>query len=375
MSGRAGTRSGMQARAAKPRLFAKALLAAALAAAALIVLAWLIVRPAVGGGGASGDRAVVATVNGEPVTVAEFRLLLGKHRASVYGYFHDKYAADNTPQFWTTSFGGEVPLEKLKAEAIHESATIKVQQQLALQKGLVADIDFPAFLRKLRAENKRRAAAVAGGQAIYGPSSYDERAYYDLTFGDLVAALKKKIGEEQISSDEALRQAYEQNKDALFAKTDRQRLRQLTVPYTGDGAVSRERAEALIEAIEAKLAAGSEFATLFADYRQADTGPVAASERTVDDSTLRNDAVSGPQWTDAALRLDAGSVSPVIEENGAFTIMQCAERVKLGYVPFAEAKATVKALLTDQAYERMVAKLVGDADIAINDKVYKEVQA
>ncbi|RTE10848.1 peptidylprolyl isomerase [Paenibacillus whitsoniae] len=321
----------------------------------------------------AGGNSVVATINGEPLTTEEFKLLLAKNRASTYTYFKSKYNVDDSLRFWNGNYGGEVPIEKLKTKALNESVNIKIQQLLAKQKGVVKDISYPAFVQQLQAENERRKEAVRKKQAIYGPVSFDEKAYYGIVIGNLAAELKKNIGQESTVSDQVLQRYYELNKDVLFAIPDTIRIKKLSVAFTDLGTMQKEDARVLIDEIHDRWVAGEVLDKLLEAYGQQNSRLIAVEEQSLDNASLRVNTMKSPILTDTAEQLSVGGISHVFEENGAFTMMECLEKIPQGYRPFLEVKEQVKSDVIDQQYNELVAQLMKDAVIHINNSVYNSI--
>ncbi|MBO9607113.1 MAG: hypothetical protein J7639_14230 [Paenibacillaceae bacterium] len=158
----------------------------------------------------SRDEATVAiaTVNGEPLDLREYRAIVRTERAGVFAYFQGKYGAEDDKDFWTRSYAGEIPLEKLKEEALRTAVGIKTLQLLGKENGLLADASYAAFLQELRTENARRKEEIAHGRPIYGPKQWEEAAYYERKLADLRQQLGKKLGDEafaRLAEDKAMR--------------------------------------------------------------------------------------------------------------------------------------------------------------------------
>jgi len=80
-----------------------------------------------------------------------------------------------------------------------------------------------------------------------------------------------------------------------------------------------------------------------------------------------------PELRGQAMKLSEGETSGIFEERGAFYIVKCIEREKLGYMPFEEVRASVKGRYIDGRYEELVAALVKSARVEINPSVYEQI--
>ena len=114
---------------------------------------------------------VVAAINDQPVTAAEYRLVMERKVALVYSYFKEHH------NIWTTIsvIGARAPdldgpLAKLREMTRTELVLIKVCQGLAKAKGCWSrKRALPVSSRTLSVRMPRRAKAVTEKQVIYGP--------------------------------------------------------------------------------------------------------------------------------------------------------------------------------------------------------------
>ena len=162
---------------------------------------------------------LVMTVNGEPVTAREYRLVMQRHTAAIYGQFSREKKLEDHPDYWSAAAGPEGPLAKLRERIAAELVKIKVRQLLGRQYGLVSDISFEAFLKRRETENARRATAVQTGRIIYGPQNYRLSAYYYIQLRDLEFRLNHVMVREFAAqiSDAEIKRYYTENSTA-FAK-------------------------------------------------------------------------------------------------------------------------------------------------------------
>lgn len=162
---------------------------------------------------------VVMTVNGEAVTAREYRLVMQRHTAAIYGQFARDKKLEDHAGYWSPDTDPDGPLAKLRELVSTELVKIKVRQILGRHYGLVSDASFEAFLKQHDAENARRATAVQAGQVIYGPRHYRLSAYYYLQLRDLEFRLKKSMARDFSGkiTDAEIERYYTEN-EAAFAK-------------------------------------------------------------------------------------------------------------------------------------------------------------
>ncbi len=124
------------------------------------------------------ENSFVATVNGDPISVREFKNTLANKRADIFTYFCGKYHAEDSNDFWTKNFGDEIPIVLAKERALAECISVRILYALAQKEALIQDTSYSAFLKALKKENKRRKEAVAKNQVVYGPVEYSEANYF-----------------------------------------------------------------------------------------------------------------------------------------------------------------------------------------------------
>jgi hypothetical protein len=169
------------------------------------------------------DMDTVAKINGETVTVGEFNLLLSDNISSTFTYIHNKYAANDSNDFWEKNFNGEVPKEIAKQKTMEKLIKIKIEQILMKKYGILDDIGYSRFLQDFENENKERMERINKNQVIFGPKQFQVKMYYDYTQNNMCLELKKKLGEKEFKlGSEELKAYYEKIKtaDSAFKNID-----------------------------------------------------------------------------------------------------------------------------------------------------------
>lgn len=162
---------------------------------------------------------LVMTINGDPVTAAEYRLVMRRRIAGIYGQFQRDKNLEDHAAYWSADSGPGGPLAKLREAVAAELVRIKISQALARRHGLADDTSFANFQKQLETENARRAAAAQDGGILYGPQSYRPGAYYYVRLRDLEARLKQTMARaaESRISDAEIERYYADNR-ASFGK-------------------------------------------------------------------------------------------------------------------------------------------------------------
>jgi hypothetical protein len=153
---------------------------------------------------------VVMTVNGEPVSTAEYTLVMRRHVAEVFSYFHEKSGLEDHFGYWKDDGRAENPIRKLHAATADELRRLKTVQHFAKKKDLISDISYAGFTERLTKENARRQNALANNQVVYGPKQQRAEPYYYYQQRDLEQALMEALvkGSELTVSDAEIENFY-----------------------------------------------------------------------------------------------------------------------------------------------------------------------
>lgn len=154
-------------------------------------VATLFAQPAI-----PADDPTVLTINGEPVSAAEYTLVMHRQTAAVYSHFKQTRDLDDHPGYWSPASGPDGPLAKLRELTLAELVRIKVYQAEARNRGLMKNIDFASFRTAHESENARRLAAKARNEVIYGPPQYRQDVYYYILLGDIAYKVEHAIARE-----------------------------------------------------------------------------------------------------------------------------------------------------------------------------------
>jgi hypothetical protein len=145
---------------------------------------------------------VVARLDSEAITKSELKHWMLLEKANVYSYFYRKYKVEDSEHFWTQELGDEIPLEKLKALALEKAKRCKVQQILALEKGITKTANFDEIAEEMKAVNEERRQKLEKGEPIYGPVQFTSRTYFSHVFDKMVIELKNELVKHELKPGE-----------------------------------------------------------------------------------------------------------------------------------------------------------------------------
>ncbi|GGD51252.1 hypothetical protein GCM10010911_06010 [Paenibacillus nasutitermitis] len=321
-----------------------------------------------------GDYGIAATVDGESVSVGELKHQLLLARSETVMYFLHTYGAAEDDSFWTKRYGDEVPRQVLLRKALDRSVRVKVEQLEAKRKGLVDDISYAAFRSGLVQENERRQKAVEQQQAVYGPVQYTEDVYHEYVRSNMNLALKAALiqGDMPIGEDE-LRKHYETMRDELYKEEGRITIEKIRLGFfDGQGRISdtvKEEAGKRIEEVRQKLSRQMDFGELAEAYNETASERETRGRQVFDSASGRQDQLYDLQLKEAAMKLEPGQISGIIETASAYFIIKCIAKQSDAYKPYEEVRENVKLNLTNVKFEEWISRKMKDAVVETNSKV------
>jgi len=308
------------------------------------------------------ELPVIATVNGENITAEEFSLFINQNRAMTYNYFDNKYGIDQySSDFWNSQFGVENPVEYIKETALQSCISVKLQQMMAQERGIIGDIDYSSFKDDLAQENARRKYVKQSGGIIYGPVEYTPKMYYSHVFSQMLIALKRKMAQHEFKiSDIELKQEYDVTKIDRFRIRDQIRVKIIS---------PRSKYEIIFTKLLAAVDNSTELEKLIIAHRD----QVNIHDMLIDDETYNLYSRQNERLLDYIYQLMTGQSRVFTDTDNQLMIIKCAKRMMIGIKPFEEVKEIVRNKWIDDQYEDWLSKLERQADIRVNEEYLEEV--
>lgn len=141
------------------------------------------------------EEVALFEVGGEQVEAEELRLISGWQRDRVLGYFLRIYGAEEDAGFWTRSFEGDRPVDRLLRLGLIETVKVKMRQSLARRLGIRNITTFESLRRRWEGENIRRKEVSEEGGQVYGPLQYTLEEYFEQDLRSLDLALMQRLEE------------------------------------------------------------------------------------------------------------------------------------------------------------------------------------
>lgn len=327
-------------------------------------------------GANSRHETVPLLVDNQAVSSEEFRWFMEQERAGVFREVQKKCKIDYGKDFWNHECVGTTPKAMLLKKTIDRIARDKVQQLLFKELGLTQDIRYSSFLENLEKLNSSRELAARQGQVLYGPVRYTPLQYYGHQMATLQIQAKEKLSLERFGvTDEKLRAFYEASKNQAFRTLPNSTLEIVTVRGTQRPVLGTLSAnmESTISEILSEMHASHDFDSIRRHFAGR-SEPELSFER-FDEV---NDDRSGELFpNDDAVRrvreLAAGESARITVSDSEVMVVRCVSRSSGHYIPYDENRDLVKARYLDQAYEKLVEKMVADADVRVNHELLDSI--
>ncbi|QGQ95100.1 peptidyl-prolyl cis-trans isomerase [Paenibacillus psychroresistens] len=309
------------------------ILAAAIFITALLILVLLLNRPT-----GNIDNKVLFEVNGEPVTVGEYKTMTLYQEHDLLQY----------------------------------SIELKLKQILAKEHGAMADIRYEHLLEELAQKNIENANKKKKGEIVFGKNQFSVNEYYQIRMSEMETQTKEKIGKELTILDKEARAYYEANLDSLFKGTPEIKLRKISASYADKSENDRAALLSVMQDIENKSPDG--FDDLYEKYKYTPRSSLKAEEQFFNTKTLKFDSMNGPYLFKAANQLNQDEISEIIEENGSFAIIKIIE-IKQTYLPFATAKDEIIRKQSEEKYKATLEAMVAKAKVDVDESLLQRIKA
>lgn len=311
------------------------------------------------------DQAVVY-VNGYPISYREYVQELSHHKANVYSYFHEHYKVIDGPDFWTSSYGGEIPIDMAKERALNKAVERKIIQILAYDEGLIEDISYSAFLESLRLENDRRRQYVEENKIIYGPKQYDERLYYLYQQSNMLIDLKELLKNNTFKpTEDELRFLYENLREDRYKELDEMKIERVSIVDNQSKGSLNSEVEETAKAIHRVIQDDVGFQVAIKPYIYEKDITVTQDDIVLNQHTIRHTYDSMPLQFERILSLQVGEVSEIIREKGALHIIRVVGKKKGDYTSYEEVKEDLIAMYVNKRWEVMLQEMIDKAEVIV----------
>lgn len=300
----------------------------------------------------------ILRINGVEILEEEYKMFLQDEKALTTNYFMHTYNAPYEENFWNTGYGDEIPLEYAKEKALETLVKVKIEDQLALEYGVVEDISYEAIQKEIRRD-----------KSIYGVQNMDFFQAYNIYHSKIllktIEQYKKLTPPIQ---QEKLEQEYEKMKEQFFDYPDELKILELKIgniqeanKQVIDQIVNDLEEGIRLSDLKEKYGAQCDIEEAIVEYGKNESKEATGTELA---NLLKEKAYSLQdfQMTEPFIFLDQ------------YYILVCLERKDGEVESFEVARIKIEEQLKEEAFEEVVKKRVEQAKVEINAQKYKEIQ-
>lgn len=291
----------------------------------------------------NADSCVIATVNNVPICVGEYNLLAAKL----------KFKALELRKV-NSQLDAEQVLRKMLIDSL---VSIKIQQILAKDCGIINAINYTDFLISLDVENKRRHEAKETGTVIFGPIQYSTEVFFDYTFSNMVIKLKDHLTTSQFDlSERKLQEIYHQQKETRFRQPDYIKIQKISVEnakFKSSASALRAITQLRKNLIKEKYVPKT---TVNLHVEQLIFNP---------NQYLPEDSVRNIELNVLASKLTKGGVSEIVKQNENYVFFQVLERHSSACRSFSTCHNYIKTSELDKLYSNYIKALTDKAIIVL----------
>ncbi|MFW5828298.1 MAG: peptidylprolyl isomerase [Alkalispirochaeta sp.] len=298
---------------------------------------------------AAGDpiqvSEAVARVNGELVSQDEFDSVVESNIARYEAQSGESFDQQQLPQLQRQVLDGLVTRTVLEQEADRLNIT-------------VGDERFAETLDQF----KQQFPDETGYQTALEQQGFTEEEFETELRRQMVIEelIRSQVYDQVEVSEEDMREFYDDNPQ-YFQQEDQVAARHIIFTTEGVEASEREALQEELEGIRQEIVDGADFAEMAEEHSQGPSAPNGGDLGTFG----RGQMV--PEFENAAFELEVGEISPVIETQFGYHILQVTERVPAQTQSYEEAQERIQQFLTEEernsGAQAYVTELREDAEV------------
>ena len=311
--------------------------------------------------GCSSENKIVATVNGQDITLGNYEKLLALNKSSMETY----YGSD----IWSQEVEDGKTYEEMLKEVVLETmiGSEVIYQQAEKDKVAPTDEQIQEQIDSFNESMKND----TDSQEEFKKMGIDEEFLKFQFARDLANTnLQEKFEEDTKISEDEMKQYYEENKDDFYTDTvTASHILIKTIDDDGNELSDAKKKEAKKTAEEAlaKVKAGEDFAEVAKEYSEDSSASNGGELGTFG----RGEMVT--EFEDAAFAMKAGEISDIVETEYGYHIIKVTERVDKQET-YDDVKDQIKTTLASEKYTEYVEKLKKDSTIEQKEDIVKSAK-
>lgn len=311
--------------------------------------------------GCSSENKIVATVNGQDITLGNYEKLLALNKSSMETY----YGSD----IWSQEVEDGKTYEEMLKEVVLETmiGSEVIYQQAEKDKVAPTDEQIQEQIDSFNESMKND----TDSQEEFKKMGIDEEFLKFQFARDLANTnLQEKFEEDTKISEDEMKKYYEENKDDFYTDTvTASHILIKTIDDDGNELSDAKKKEAKKTAEEAlaKVKAGEDFAEVAKEYSEDSSASSGGELGTFG----RGKMVT--EFEDAAFAMKAGEISDIVETEYGYHIIKVTERVDKQET-YDDVKDQIKTTLASEKYTEYVEKLKKDSTIEQKEDIVKSAK-
>lgn len=145
-----------------------------------------------------GDSGPALVVNGVEVEPEMLQLIAVARQPEVLAFFRERFGTEGVEDFWSHSFDGKIPEDRLRRLTLIETVQFKLIELVAVKYGLRDSADFEDVKKRWKEENERRATVIEAGEDLYGPAQYSLFEFFQQDMQSLSLAVRQTLEREEV---------------------------------------------------------------------------------------------------------------------------------------------------------------------------------
>lgn len=309
----------------------------------------------------SSGEDFVLSINGIEIPVEEFRMFVQDQKANTSDYFYKKYGVEDSDTFWQDEYENEIPLHVAKTYAMKKLVEFKVEQELAVEYGV---LESPLF-NKIREDLKKE-------RSEYGVESeslnlFQEYMIYNSKI--FIETMNKfKSGFNGVK-EEDIQAYYNENKRSMFTQEDDMEVLQINLAISDD-----DKEISILDILIDDLQKGLTEGELVEKYTGLNAFNIQRKTYGSNEGKDENSSELEALLKKQAYMLEENQISEPIQHGDQYFIIVSQERHEGIIQAYEEVKSVIENMLKEENFYQKVEVNIKEAVIIVNDDKFNQIQ-
>ncbi|KKO53103.1 peptidyl-prolyl cis-trans isomerase [Paenibacillus sp. DMB20] len=244
---------------------------------------------------------------------------------------------------------------------------IKVEQILMKEHGILQDISYKTFLKKLASENNDRQRKLRNDQPIYGPREYEAEEFYSYTHSmnlqHFIDTLAKEKG--KLLTDAELKPFYERVKSDYFHQGyvfEYEKIR-ITKGIDASNRLKSLQKYVLTENMGVQEAIG----------RLKHAQGIEYQRETLDLDVKSKDDAAAYNLQKMLMSMRPGDFTDMAQDDDGVIMYRLLEAKSKGYAPYDQVKSALVQIYMEQQLEQQMDERLRETQIRMNQEVLEQI--